>query len=185
MKTISENLIDLVYVIVILFNFILFLLVANSMLEDRVTQCDTSQDTVCIYDIDQTDNVNLTREDTIIAMAMAFAEQESQFNNAAVSPYGQWVGCLQISKIMVEEANRIAGGEIFFSGNNGYIDDRFDRQGSYAIFKIVQEHHNPNLEINRAIDIWNPRCPAYYRQNVRKFYAQNLLQNKDLKNYFK
>lgn len=120
----------------------------------------------------------LSREDTINAMAMAFAKQESQFNHTAVSPCGQFVGCLQLSEIMVREANRIVGFDIF------NYDDRYDRQGSYAIFKIVQEHYNKNLEIDRAIDIWNKYCPHEYKNNVKKYFTYNLLNYNNIENYF-
>lgn len=120
----------------------------------------------------------LTREDTINAMAMAFAQQESQFNHTAVSPCGRWVGCLQLSKIMVQEANRIVGFDCF------NYNDRYDRQGSYAIFKIVQERHNPNLEIDRAIDVWNPGCGSDYRGSVKKYFNYNLMNYNTLKNYY-
>lgn len=120
----------------------------------------------------------LTREDTINAMALAFVKQESNFNHTAVSPCGQWVGCLQLSEIMVREANRIVGFDCF------NYNDRYDRQGSYAIFRIVQQHHNPNLEIDRAIDIWNRHCTAKYRNNVKNYFTHNLQNYSNIENYF-
>lgn len=120
----------------------------------------------------------LTREDTINAMALAFVKQESNFDHTAVSPCGRWVGCLQLSEIMVREANRIVGFDCF------NYNDRYDRQGSYAIFKIVQQHHNPNLEIDRAIDIWNRYCPHEYRNNVKNYFTHNLQNYSNIENYF-
>lgn len=126
----------------------------------------------------------LSREDTINAMALAFVKQESNFKHDAVSPCGRWVGCLQISKICVAEANRIVGEQIFFAGSDCYIDDRLDKQGSYAIFKTIQEHHNPNLDIDKAINIWNKLCTDEYRQNVKKYFEYNLLNYNKLENFF-
>lgn len=123
-------------------------------------------------------NIRMSREDTINAMALAFAKQESNFDHMAVSPCGRWVGCLQLSKIMVREANRIVGFDCFC------YDDRYDRQSSYAIFKIVQQHHNPNLEIDRAIDVWNPGCGSDYRGSVKKYFKYNLMNYNTLKNYY-
>lgn len=120
----------------------------------------------------------LSREDTINAMAMAFALQESEFDHTAVSPCGQWVGCLQLSEIMVNEANRLVGFDCF------NYSDRFDRQGSYAIFKIVMENRNKNLKIDRAIDLWNPNCPTEYRDNVKKYFLHNLQNYNTLEDYF-
>ena len=120
----------------------------------------------------------LTREDTINAMALAFAQQESGFNYEAVSPCGQWVGCLQISEIMVREANRIVGFDCF------YYEDRYDKQCSYAIFKITQDYHNSNLDIDKAISIWNPNCKNYYRNSVKKYFHYNLQKYNEIENYF-
>lgn len=120
----------------------------------------------------------MSREDTINAMAMAFAQQESRFNHTAVSPCGRWVGCLQISEIMVREANRIVGFDCFC------YDDRLDRQGSYAIFRIVMLKHNENLEIDRAISVWNKGAGPKYRQNVKNFFEHNLQNYSTLEDYF-
>lgn len=120
----------------------------------------------------------LTREDTINAMALAFVKQESNFNHTVVSPCGQFVGCLQLSEIMVREANRIVGFDCF----NYY--DRYDRQGSYAIFRIVQQHHNPNLDIDKSIDIWNRFCSDEYRNNVKNYFTHNLQNYSSIENYF-
>lgn len=120
----------------------------------------------------------MSREDTINAMALAFVKQESNFDHKAVSPCGQWVGCLQLSEIMVDEANRILGWDCF------NYDDRYDRQGSYAIFRIIQEHKNPKLEIDKAIDLWNPRCGQVYRWAVKKYFEYNLQNYNTLHNYY-
>lgn len=45
------------------------------------------------------------------ALYLAFALQESGMDASAVSPCGKYVGCLQISEIMVREANRVLGEE--------------------------------------------------------------------------
>lgn len=109
------------------------------------------------------------RTDTIFAMADAFAIQESGMTEDAVSPCGRYVGCLQISKIMVREANRILGDSIYS------YDDRYDAGCSYGIFKAVMEYHNPTLNIEKAIDIWNKKAPSIYRENVKNYY-QSILE---------
>ena len=160
-------------VIFSLFTALLFIGCGNSPQEQK--------ETPTVAEIDQIEPI-LTREDTINAMAMAFARQESNFDHTAVSPCGRWVGCLQLSKIMVAEANRIVGFQCFYADDDW--DDRYDRQGSYAIFKIVQNYRNPNLDIDRAIDIWNSHCPTTYRENVKKYYQYNLLNYNTIENYF-
>lgn len=122
--------------------------------------------------------IRMSREDTINAMALAFAKQESNFDHMAVSTCGRWIGCLQISEIMVREANRIVGFDCF------NYNDRYDRQGSYAIFRIIQEHKNPKLEIDKAIDLWNPRCGQVYRGAVKKYFEYNLQNYNTLHNYY-
>lgn len=126
----------------------------------------------------------LSREDTIVALAASFALQESNMNHKAVSPHGKHVGCLQISKVCVAEANRILGGQLFYDGSEGYIDDRLDRQGSYAIFKTIQLHYNPELDVDKAVDIWNKKAPNIYRDNIKRNYYKALI-DKELRDYFK
>lgn len=104
------------------------------------------------------------RIDTIFAMADAFAMQESRMTETATSPCGTYVGCLQISPVMVREANRVLGEELYS------YDDRYDSGCSYGMFKAVMEHHNPTLNLDRAVDIWNKKAPESYRENVKNYY---------------
>lgn len=105
------------------------------------------------------------RIDTIFAMADAFAIQESRMTEDAVSPCGKYVGCLQISEIMVREANRVLGEELYS------YSDRYDAGCSYGMFKAVMEHHNPTLNIDKAVDIWNEKATKLYRENVKNYYT--------------
>ena len=104
------------------------------------------------------------RQDTIDAMIVAFAVQESNTTENAVSDCGKYVGCIQMSKIMVDEANRILGYDNFTH------DDRFVWDSCARMFEIVQTYHNPTLDIDKAITIWNKGCPNSYRNNVKKVY---------------
>ena len=104
------------------------------------------------------------RIDTIFAMADAFSMQESRMTEYAVSPCGKYVGCLQISEIMVREANRVLGEELYS------YSDRYDAGCSYGMFKAVMEYHNPTLNIDKAVDIWNQKAPKSYRKNVKNYY---------------
>ena len=105
------------------------------------------------------------RIDTIFAMADAFAIQESRMTEDAVSPCGKYVGCLQISEIMVREANRVLGEELYS------YSDRYDAGCSYGMFKAVMEYHNPTLNIDKAVDIWNGKATKLYRENVKNYYT--------------
>ena len=106
----------------------------------------------------------LTREDTLTAMFNAFCLQESKGNVLAVSPCGQYVGCLQISKIMVREANRLIGDSIYS------YDDRLDPDCSFGMFMAVMNGRNKNLDIDRAINLWNGRAPQTYRDNIKTYF---------------
>lgn len=105
------------------------------------------------------------RIDTIFAMADAFAMQESRMIEDAVSPCGKYVGRLQISEIMVREANRVLDEELYS------YNDRYDAGCSYGMFKAVMEHHNPTLNIDKAVDIWNEKAQKSCRENVKNYYA--------------
>lgn len=117
----------------------------------------------------------LTREDTLTAMFNAFVQQETKGDVLAVSPCGMYVGCLQMSKIMVREANRLIGDSIYSYG------DRLDPDCSFGMFMAVMNGRNLNLDIDRAIDLWNIRCPNDYRNNVKAYYNENLSHIKSMK----
>lgn len=102
--------------------------------------------------------------DSVELMAEAFAIQESRCTPDAVSPDGKYVGCLQISKIMVREANRLLGEDLYS------YDDRYKQDYSVAVFKVVMEHRNPELSVDRAIELWNKYAPLSYRNNVHHYY---------------
>lgn len=102
--------------------------------------------------------------DSVELMAEAFAIQESRCTHDAVSPDGKYVGCLQISKIMVREANRLLGEDLYS------YDDRYNQDYSAAMFKVVMEHRNPELSVDRAIELWNRYAPSSYRDNVHHYY---------------
>lgn len=108
------------------------------------------------------------RQDSLTAMFNAFCRQESEGNVLAVSPCGLYVGCLQMSKIMVREANRLIGDSIYD------YEDRFDPDCSFGMFMAVMEGRNPSLDIDKAINLWNEKCPDIYRNNVKAYYEENL-----------
>lgn len=103
------------------------------------------------------------RIDTIFAMADAFAIQESKCNPLAVSPDGTYVGCLQISPILVDEVNRITGLSYTY-------DDRYDKEKSYEMFYHMMKRYNPECTIDKAVDVWNKYAPVVYRCNVSMYY---------------
>lgn len=76
------------------------------------------------------------------------------------------VGMLQITPIMVREANRIVG-------NNKYkLSDRTNIDKSVELFNVVQAHHNPNKDLNLALKIWNSKAPLSYHKKVINKYNE-------------
>ena len=105
-----------------------------------------------------------TQDDTLFTMATAFAIQESRLTDNAVSECGTYVGCLQISPVMVREANRILGSEVY------NYDDRYSREHSYGIFNTVIKYHNPTLNLEKATRIWDKNRPEIYYLNVKTYF---------------
>lgn len=83
---------------------------------------------------------------------------ESRHNENARN--NKYVGTLQISPIMVREANRI----------NGYkkysLSDRNDSLMSANIFKDIMNHHNKEKSIRKAVIIWRGKYNPNYRKKV-------------------
>lgn len=76
------------------------------------------------------------------------------------------VGVLQITPIMLEDANRIVGEERYT------LDDRKDRDKSIEIFNIIQNHYNPEHDMHYALKIWNSRAPISYHRAVMDKYRE-------------
>lgn len=117
-------------------------------------------------------------EDAILEdMAKAFAIVESGNKCNKHNLPEDAMGCLQIRKIMVDEANNILG-EQFFS-----YEDRWDRSMSFYMFEVVMRKKNPELDIDQACDIWNPNCPQSYRQKVKDAYCQVMAESLETRGY--
>ena len=80
---------------------------------------------------------------------------------------GKYVGTLQISPIMVREANKI----------NGYkkysLSDRNDSLMSANIFKDVMKYHNKEKSIRKAVIIWRGKYNKNYRKKVINMFIKN------------
>lgn len=69
------------------------------------------------------------------------------------------VGILQITPIYVKEVNRI-------SNSNYTLEDRYSIKKSLEMFNIMQNHYNPNHDINRAIKLHNPKAGSWYKDKI-------------------
>ena len=96
--------------------------------------------------------------------------KESRGDENAVGDGGKAVGVLQIHPIMVREANRILALEDASKANYFSYGDRYSRDKSIEIFKIVQGYHNKRKDYKKALQIWNHGHPAsYYNDIMWKF----------------
>ena len=83
---------------------------------------------------------------------------ESRHNENARN--GKYVGTLQISPIMIREANRINGYEKYS------LSDRNDSLMSAKIFKDIMQHKNKEKSIRKAVIIWHGKNNPNYRKKV-------------------
>lgn len=103
----------------------------------------------------------------------AIEQVESEGRADAVSKDGRYVGCLQISEILVRQCNLIAGYQRFT------YDDRLSREKSHEMFILFQEYFNKEGSTEKAIRLWNSgdvRCmqrkastDSYYNKVMRKY----------------
>ena len=109
-----------------------------------------------------------TRTDTLVyitdhltsgqELILAIAYTESRFNPQAVGKAHD-SGVLQLTPIYIREVNRVAG-------TSYALADAFDIEKAVEIFSRMQEHYNPEHDVEKAIRLHN-RSP-YYRREVLK-----------------
>ena len=91
---------------------------------------------------------------------------ESRHNENARN--GKYVGILQISPIMIREANRI----------NGYkkysLSDRNDSLMSAKMFKDIMQHHNKEKSIRKAVIIWRGKNKNYLKKVINMFNIKKI-----------
>lgn len=94
-----------------------------------------------------------------VVFIKALIDVESAGNTNAVGKTND-VGVLQITPIFVKEANRILG-------TNKYdLKSRKDRSKSLEMFAVIQNFHNPDYNIEKAIRLHNPGAPKQYREKI-------------------
>lgn len=107
--------------------------------------------------------------DTWPVFIEALIHVESRGDSTAVGTKND-VGVLQITPIMINDANRILG------DNRYTLGDRIDRDKSIEIFNIIQDHYNPDHDMHFALKIWNSKAPVSYHREVMTEYNR-LLQS--------
>ena len=88
----------------------------------------------------------------------SIAQHESKQNANARN--GQYLGILQISPVLVNECNKIAGYRKFTNA------DRASREKSIEMFNTIQGRYNPQRDMNLAVRIWGAGLVALKNKNA-------------------
>lgn len=97
----------------------------------------------------------------------AIIEVESKGDAKAVS--GKSCGAMQITPILVKECNTIL--EQRGSKKRYTLNDRFSIAKSKEMFLLIQQHHNPENNVEKAIRRWNGG-PRYSVKHTQKYYKK-------------
>ena len=89
-------------------------------------------------------------------LLLAVAMTESEFHPEAMGSNNDW-GILQITPIYVEEVNRIMGDSVYCH------EDAWSVERSLEMFNIVQEHRNPEHDVDKALRLHN-KNPWYVKR---------------------
>lgn len=103
------------------------------------------------------------------ALIEAIAQVESNKNPKAVSPKGNYIGYLQISKGLVDGCNRILGKKKYT------YKDRYDVEKSKEMFYIIQKRYNPNDDLVLAIKIWKEGVGSVNKKRTVTPYVRKVL----------
>lgn len=119
----------------------------------------------------------------------AIIQVESKGNAKAHNPNGDCAGILQITPILVKECNQILQNK---KSSKRYVydkkgecrsskwDDRYSVEKSKEMFIMLQEHFNPEHNVEKAIRCWNS---GFYNKDWKK-RSENYYK-KVLKEYIK
>ena len=105
----------------------------------------------------------------------AIAQVESESKANAVNKKGDCVGILQITKILVKECNDIMKKK--GDARRFTLKDRYSVEKSKEMFKVIQEYHNKEQDLEKGIRIWNggyngmknPRTKQYYKKVIKEY----------------
>ena len=86
---------------------------------------------------------------------------------------GNSAGILQLTPIAVEQCNKILKEKK--SKKRYTLADRFNAEKSKEMFILIQEHYNPQHNIEKAIRLWNGG-PNYSVSRTQKYY-QKVMKN--------
>ena len=126
------------------------LMLAGLLLLNRTTEETTEAvEPVSAVELLRKQRNELSEWDMLI-LAISFTE--SRFKTDVVGK-NQDSGILQITPVYKDEVNRLYGTDYS-------LDDAFTIEGSLEMFNLIQEHYNPNKDIDLAIRLHN-KSPQY------------------------
>lgn len=97
----------------------------------------------------------------------AIIEVESGGDTNAKS--GKYCGALQICPALVKECNNIL--KSMGVKKRYHLRDRFSRSKSREMFKLIQSHHNPSHNLEKAIRSWNGG-QHYKKRSTNRYYRR-------------
>lgn len=125
-------------------------------------------------DIEEVMNVQDTLSDWDV-FTLALMKVESEYNNNAVSSVGA-KGYFQMTPIYVKEVNRI-------HKTNFTFDQVTDFDKAYEIFDLMQKAHNPNYNMDKALELHNGKHAWYNKRVYREM--KNIRMYEDMRNKIK
>lgn len=96
----------------------------------------------------------------------ALIQTESGGNPNAIGKTND-VGILQLTPIYVRDANRITHSQYT-------LDDRYDVKKSLEMFTIINDHYNPDHDIDKAIKLHNPGAGDWYEKRVKRYMLSQM-----------
>lgn len=91
---------------------------------------------------------------------MALIEVECERNPKAKSPGGA-VGPFQITQSYISEINRVYK-------TNFMLQDAYNLDKALSMFEMMNDYHNPDRDINKAIKLHNPKAGNWYTKKVKQ-----------------
>ena len=106
---------------------------------------------------------------------LALMKVESEYNNNAVSSVGA-KGYFQMTPIYVKEVNRV-------HKTNFTFDQVTDFDTAYEIFDLMQQAHNPDYNMDKALELHNGKHTWYNRRVYNEM--KNIQQYEEMRNKVK
>lgn len=122
-----------------------------------------------IKKIEQPTPTDLTYLTDFELIELAIIWQESKANPNPKYSDGESEGILQITPIYVKEANRILGKSKYT------LHDRRNTLKSHEMFLVVQNYHNPEKDVKKAVKLHN-KGKRYFEEVMDRYNCLKLYQ---------